>query len=318
MPSLIKLNKSTKKCNLSDFSKINNKILILRKCGGYGDIINMRMIFQDLKLACPDFDFYWALPHGYFPAAAKHPYVKDLVNFSDFKESDYLAVYNLTHCCTKYEWSLGIKCDKNRSDIWAEYMGLDLNNHNCFMPDYSNLFPSIKERLISLGWDGIKKLVAFAPKSALSVKNLTFDQCKFIQTITKEFFLFTIHNVPILDLYSLDIPFLTNLSLSESMSAIQFSDFVIASDTGHLHCAGGYKKPSVGIFCYTNSENICRYYETVHVVQGRYRNVDDFCGPCNNFGNCVIDQNESKKPCLTNITTDMIGNAWKKALNNNK
>lgn len=318
MASLIKLNKSCKKCELSDFLRINKKILILRKCGGYGDIINMRMIFQDLKENYPDFDFYWALPHGYFPAAANHPYVKSLINFSDYKESDYLAVYNLTHCCTKYEWLTGIKCDKNRSDIWSEYMGLKLTNHNCFMPDYSNLFDLLKQKLSDLGWDGKKKLVAFTPKSALSVKNLNFEQCKLIKDLTKDLFLFIIHNVPIIDIMPLNIPLLTNLSLMESMAAIQMSDFVISTDTGHLHCAGGYKKPSVGIFCYTNGFNICKYYKTVHVVQGEHIHNGSLCGPCNNYGNCTVDQNEKTKPCLKNINLDMIANAWKKAVNSYK
>lgn len=318
MPSLIKLNSSNKKCTINQFVNLNRKILILRKCGGYGDILNMRMIFQDLKQKYPEFEFDWALPSGYFPAAHAHPYVNKLVDYNDFKESDYLCVYNLTHCCSRYEWATGNLCDKNRSDIWSEYIGLKLENHELFMPDYSELFPTLKQKLFSLGWDGNKKLVFFAPKSASIIKNLTLDQCKLIKNITKDFFLFIVHNVPILDLISLGVPFLTNISLKESMAAVQMSDYVVSTDTGHLHCAGGYRKPSVGIFCYTNGDNISRYYKTIEVVQGKHIHNNSFCGPCNNYGTCKVSNNEFSKPCMEAISNDMIYNAWKKAISCNK
>jgi ADP-heptose:LPS heptosyltransferase len=314
MASLIKVKKTDRQVSLKKFFEIKNKILILRTCGGYGDILNMRMIFEDLKKTYPDFDFYWAVPHGYFQAAGNHPYVKGLIDSANFKHEDYFQVYNLSYCCSKYEWTKGKYNDKNRADIWASFVGIDLEKHDMHMPNLQNRFTILVEKLKALGWDGQKKLVSFAPRSALSVKNLPVYMCEYIKKMTKDYFLFILHNIPILELLHLQIPILTNLSLEDSMATIQLSDFVISTDTGHLHCSGGYKKPTLGVFCYTDGYNISKYYDNTIIVQKHYKYDDSYCGPCNNYANCTVAPQAEIKPCMSSITPEMLENAWKKVL----
>jgi len=314
---LITLKKNKTELEFNKFNQIKNKILILRDSGGYGDILNMRMIFEDLKNKYPEFEFDWALPHGYFPAAAQHPYVKNLIPHNQINFENYLAVYNLTYSCTKYEWSKKKQTDKNRADIWAEYMGSKLLNHNMFMPNYKENYTKIIEILKSKGWDGHKKLVCFTPHSAIGAKNLLFFQMKSVQEMTQEFFLIGHHNVPILELNQLQIPQICNLNLQESMSLINFCNLIVSTDTGHLHCAGGYGIPTLGIFSYTSGYEICKYYSKCIVVQKYNANNIEDCGPCFNYNNCPRTT-DTIKPCLEEISPEMIKKGWKKLLDSYK
>jgi len=318
MASLLNFGKRKKQTSLFDFKKIKNKVLILRGAGGYGDILNMRMMFEDLKKDYPDFDFDWAVPHPYYAAAKQHPFVNKIVHSADYDENDYLAVYNCTHSCVKHEWAKGKENEKNRADIWANSIGLELKNHNMWMPDYSTCHPKIIEQLKSVGWDGIKKLVLFSPRSAMSIKNLTYEQCLFIKNLTKEHFLFILHSAPILDLINLKIPTITTFKLEECMACTQLTDYVITTDTGHMHCAAGYNKPTVAIFCYTNGKVICKYYDSVRVVQKHFDENPGYCGPCNNYGTCMTAPQAKIKPCLTDIKYEMIESAWNFIFKNTK
>ena len=310
MASLIKTKVNSRICSLKNFLQIKNKILVYRNAGGYGDILNMRMIFEGLKNQFPDFLIDWAVPYPFFPAASGHPFVNKLVSCGEYKEKDYLHIYNLTHACVRYEWAKGRLNDKNRADIWTNHIGCQLNSYNMHMPDMSRHFIKIVDTLKSLGWDGQKKIVVFTPRSSVSVKDLPYTHCEYIKKITKDFFLVILHNMPIIDLMGLNIPTISTFSLDESMAMIQFCDFVISTDTGHLHCAGGYKKPTLGLFCYTNGYEICKHYETVHVIQKHWKDDPDYCGPCNNYSRCHVAPHAKVKPCMLDITHNMIDKGW--------
>jgi len=311
---LVKVKRNKPECSFEKFEKIKNKILILRDCGGYGDILNMRMIFQDLKEQFPDFEFDWAIPHGYFHVAENHPYVSELIPANQVDYNNYLQIFNLSYSCTKYEWKHKKETDKNRADIWANYMGLELSKHNMFLPDRSELFPKFKNLLQKKGWDGSKKIIIFTPYSALPEKNFTKNQIEIIKEITKDYFLIGLHNAPMLELNLQNIPTIMSTSFKDSMTFIQLSDLVITTDTGHLHCAGGYNKPTLSLFCYTSGNNICKYFEKNVVVQiFDYDNEYD-CGPCYTYTQCKKTK-EPEKPCRTNISKEMIISGWEKLLN---
>lgn len=311
-------NKSQETYNISlkKFYEIKNKICILRTCGGLGDIINMRMIFQDIKSLYPEFHITWALPSNYFAAAERHPYVDKVIHCGDLDRSEYLQIYNLTNACTRYEWAKGKDNDKNRADIWAEHIGIKLHNHNAHMPSYNFEFENIKCKLKMVGWDGSKKLISFAPRSALAVKNLTQQQVEFIKNLTKDFFLVIVHSYPILEFVHLGIPMLTGMPLKEAIATIQLCDMNISTDTGIMHIAGAYGKPSMAIFSYTNGYNIAKYYENVNVVQKHIIDNTSTCGPCNNYYNCTESDNPESKPCMTTIGPDMLSKGWNKLLEN--
>lgn len=312
---LMLLYRSNKNCTIKNYNSIMNRVLILRSYGGVGDILAMRMIFEDLKVKYPEFHISWAVPHNLFAAAKHHPYIDEVVSAHNYDDKSYVHIYNLSTICTRYEWKMKKFNDKNRSDIWAEHFGLNLSKHNMHMPDYSSEFENIKQKLINLGWDQKKKLLCFAPRSAIQIKNLTNKQCEFIKQITSDFFLYIVNLVPIIELDYLKIPTLCGTTLKEAFAAVQMSNCVIATDTGLLHAAAGYKKPTLGIFSYVSGEVYCKYYDTVQVVQKHYKSDPSWCGPCHDFANCSVTDNCISKPCLTEITEEMIYKNWLELLN---
>jgi ADP-heptose:LPS heptosyltransferase len=291
---------------------LSKSICVYRGCGGYGDIINMRMIFQDIKKYYKEYSIDWCLPHSYFDAAQSHPFVDNIIGLQDYNKSKYKFVFDLTTACTNYEWKKNIKNDKNRADIWAIHAGVRLSDSSTFMPVYKDLFDSIIVDLINLGWDKKKKIVVLCPYSATEAKNMTSSQILFIKDMVKDYFLVSLHNKQSEFLYKNKIPCISNYTIKKSMSLIYISNFVISTDTGHLHCSGAYNKPSLGLFCYTNGNLICKYYKSVVPVQ--IENLD--CGPCYLYTSCVKSQN-IVKPCRTNISLDQIKNSWQKLLNSN-
>lgn len=290
----------------------SNSICVYRGCGGYGDILNMRLIFEDLKRIFSKYLIDWCLPYSFFDAAKSHPFVDKLVPLQDFDKSKYKYVFDLTTACTKYEWKYKKNNNKNRADIWANHIGFNLKNTFMYMPVYNQYFDEIKLELIRHGWNGKSKIVVFCPYSAILAKNLTEKQIIAIKEMTKDFFLIAIHNKESSFLINNKIPCITSYSLKKSMSLIKLSDFVITTDTGHLHCAGGYNKPTLGIFCYTSGELICKYYKSVEHVQ--IQNLD--CGPCYLYTSCH-KSNSIVKPCRSDIRIEEIKNSWQKLLNLN-
>ncbi len=316
MQKFFQKNQENYSISLKHFNKIKNKICILRTCGGLGDIVNMRMIFEDIKSLYPAFEITWAVPSIYFPAAQDHPYVDEVIHYGELDRNNYLQIYNLTNACTRYEWAKGINNDKNRADIWAEHIGIKLHQHRTHMPSFASEFENIKSKLKLLGWDGQKKLISFAPVSALSVKNLTQQQVEFIRNITKDFFLVIVHSYPILDWVHLGIPMMTGMPLKEALATIQFCDMSICTDTGLMHVAGAYGKPTMSIFSYTNGYNIAKYYQSVNVVQKHIKDKTSSCGPCNNYHNCTESDNPNSKPCMTTIGPEMLQKGWDKLREN--
>jgi ADP-heptose:LPS heptosyltransferase len=307
-------NKS-KEITLQKFREIQNKICIYRGIGGLGDIIAMRMIFEDLKNQYPEFEITWAVPFALFAAAEQHPFVDSLIHLDSYNKHDYLETYDITTICGKQEAINKKGPWKNRSDIWAEYFGLKLENHNLHMPRYPNHHKNVLQRIKKLGWDGNKKLVAFCPRSAISLKNMTFEQIQAVKEMTKDFFLFGLHHAPLLEFDNLKIPAVYNFTLHECLASIEISDFVIATDTGLMHVAAGYKKPTLATFSFVDGETYCKYYETVQVVQLHMHNIENWCGPCYDYPRCPHSKIPNVKPCQTEITPKMLQENWAKLLN---
>lgn len=300
---------------LAEFNKNKNKLCILRSYGGLGDIIAMRMIFQDLKLQYPEFHITWAVPYIYFPVAKNHPYIDDVVCSHTYKRKDYICVYNLSTICTRYEWKHKNQNLKNRSDIWANYFGLNLENHNTFMTSFPECKNIIQQKLLKLGWDGIKKIVLLSPISAIPVKNLLKNQIEHIKKMTEQYFLVILHTNPILEFADLNIPTVCGLTLDQAMCAVEMCDFCISTDTGILHAAAAYKKPTLGIFSFVDGQTYCKYYPTVEIVQKHQKDFPGWCGPCHDFARCPKNLESQIKPCITDIDKNMIEEKWSILLN---
>ena len=301
--------------SIPEFLKNHNKLCIYRSVGGLGDILAMRMIFEDIKILYPDLEITWAVPFRYFAAAAKHPFVDNLIHLDQYKRENFGNFFDITTCCGRYESLYKRNKLKNRSDIWAEHFGLVLQNHNMFAPSYKEKSEYVFERLKEIGWDGKKKLIPFAPRSAISLKNMTYEQCKAVKEMTQDFFLFGLHTAPIIELLELKIPGIYNFTLEEALACVENAYALICTDTGFMHAAGGYNVPTLATFSFVDGPTYCKYYPSVQVVQIHADEVDNWCGPCYDYPQCPYMSKEAVKPCQYEITSKMLQENWEKLLN---
>lgn len=293
--------------NLREFYNKRNRVLIIRACGGLGDIFMHRMMFEDFKRLMPDAEIHFACPKYYHDAIADHPFVDKLLDCNEFDRNDYIVSYNTTTACGRAEMKLAPFSGPNRSDIWAAHCGVILTKHNMHI----HLTEEEKiegKRLIEKHRDREGPSVLVCPVSAMESKNLIEHQ--FIGLIDglreRGCYPFVVHNMPVHMALKNDIPMLNEIKLRKWMGVIHQSDYIVSVDTSTFHCAGGMGKPLVGIFTWVDGKAYSRHYPTTELVQ-KHRDFDSnwTCGPCYNWTACPKTK-DNIKPCLTELTTDMI------------
>lgn len=307
MTRLINL-KKPKKWSVKEFLLKRKEVLIFRGMGGLGDLLMHRMMFEDFKLINPDIRLVCACPPQYKDALIDHPFLDEVRNCKETFLDDYLIWFNTTHACGRYEISKAPFADKHRSDIWAEHCGVKLTKHNMHI----NLTDEEKKR----GIEYIEKIrinngpsVVLCPKSAMASKNLLPNQIKDLTkaVLDMNYFIFGLHHSPIKELNDLKIPCIYDVKIRDWMSIIWAADYVISVDTSAFHFAGGIGKPLTGIFTWADGKVYGKYFD-FFLVQKHRDNGDWGCGPCYNYGICPLTKNQIK-PCLTNITSEMIINS---------
>ncbi len=298
--------KLVKTLGLRDFYEKRNKILVIRGCGGLGDILMHRMMFEDFKLLKPDTELHFACPKQYHEAVKDHPYLDCLLDSLEVQRHDYIVSYNTTTACGRYEMKLAPYSGKHRSDIWANHCGLELTKHDM----HFRLTDEEKQeglRLIESKRDREGPCVLLAPVSAMFNKNLLPQQVEGLVKGLRErgCYVLGIHNTPLYEFIKNDVPMLHGVKLRQWLGVINQADYVISVDTSAFHCAGGMGKPLVGVFTFADGKVYGKYFD-FFLVQ-RHRDFDPTwtCGPCYNWGACPKTK-LNPKPCLTEITADMI------------
>lgn len=295
------------KITLRKFHNQRNKILIMREVGGLGDILMHRMMFEDFKLLIPDATIVFACSQQYFQAVDDHPFIDELVDCSQTNPKDYMISYNTSTACGRYEMKIAPLADLHRSDIWANHCGVNLTRHNMHI----NLEDEHKE----YGKSQLKKIknqdgpnVLLCPVSAMANKNLLPHQIEGTVNELRKlgYFVYAVHRSPIETLTKLNVPVIYGTSIKQWMGVIDAADYVISVDTSSFHFAGGISKPLVGIFTFADGLVYGKYYPTATIVQ-KHRKKDPLwiCGPCYNWSVCP-KTNSPLKPCLTELTTEMI------------
>jgi len=294
---------------LRQFFEKRNKVLILRETGGLGDILMHRMMFEDFKLLAPDIEVVFACPTKYHSAVEDHPFIDEVLDSQKVDARKYVAYYTTTSACTRYEMSMAPFSQKHRSDIWANHCGVELTRHNMHIRLEPEYIESARKRLDAVR--GGKPAIVLCPMSAMIVKNLTEQQqLSLIEQLRKiDFFVYVLHHKP---MPHLPVPVWHDLSIRQWMGAIEVADYVITVDTAGFHYAGGVGKPLTGIFTFADGKVYGRYYDFV-LVQKHRDNGDWDCGPCYYWPICPKTKTVPK-PCLTEITTDMIMEGVEKML----
>lgn len=290
--------------NLKEFCEKRNIILINRACGGLGDILMHRMMFEDIKLLMPDAQIHFACPKPYHDAVSDHPFIDKLVDCDTLDKNDYLISYNTTTACGRTELRLAPTPGPHRSDIWAEHCGYKLTRHNMHIC----LTEEEKAQgcaMIEEARDRDGPAVIVSPISAMGHKNLKEKEIwEIVQGLRKRgLFPFVLHNYPVNEVLKNDTPMVVTQNIRKWMGVINQANYIVSVDTSIFHCAGGMSKPTVGIFTFANSQVYGKYYDKVELVQGP-------CpwnhNGCYNWGNCPHLQKQSFLPCHAGLNSEMV------------
>jgi ADP-heptose:LPS heptosyltransferase len=289
--------------SLREYYQRRNKVLIKRLVGGFGDIIVQRMMFEDFYKQFPNLEFTFSCPHKFIDLAINHPFVKT-IEIEKLEENDFGIVYDISTACRTHELRYASNNKKNRSDIWAEYCGITLKNHNQFLKPKENMVLKCKEMLSKYNTKNLP-VVLLATQSTNdnygNAKSLNYDQVfEIIKELKKMgFYVFTIHS-ELQDAYSdLQVDQFVSININQWVALVSIADYVISIDSATFHIAGALKKPLVGIFSFTDGKVVGKYYDFI-LVQKHKDNGNWDCGPCWNFYNCP-KSSLCQKPCITEL-----------------
>jgi len=298
--------KLTRTLNLREFYDKRNKVLIMRACGGLGDILMHRMMFEDFKRINPNAEIHFACPTRYHDSLIDHPYLSQILDCDKVNRHDYLVSYVTTSACGRYEMAMAPYSGKHRSDIWANHCGVVLTKHNMHI-SLTDQEKAVGKKLIEDVRDCDGPSVALCPISAMHNKNLMEHQMKGLvhELRQRGCYVFGLHSTPVETLLKEDVPMIEGLKLRPWMGVINQADYIISVDTAHFHCAGGMGKPLTGIFTFADGLVYGQYFDCFIVQKHRARDPEWTCGPCYNWGACTKTK-ENPKPCLTEITVDDI------------
>lgn len=290
--------------SLRQFYEKRDKVLILRSNGGLGDILVHRMMFEDFKRIHPGCHLTFACPQIYHEAVRDHPYLDEVLDCEKVDASAYLASYNTTSACCRHEIKMSPFSGKNRSDVWANHCGVELQHHNMHI----NLESAIKDqskRTVEAHRDRQGPSILVSPISAMVGKNLRGSQLEGVINGLRDrgFYVYATHTTPIPECTNLRVPVMSG-NIRQWMGYVYAADYVLSVDTATFHFAGGIGKPLTGIYTFCDGKVYGKYYDFILVQKHRDDGNWD-CGPCYNWPDCPKTKHHLK-PCLTELTPKMI------------
>jgi len=291
--------------SVREFYGRRHHILVLRGTGGLGDILMHRMMFEDFKILIPEAEITFALPQNYWPAVSDHPYVDHIADSNTVDFTRFLAAYNTTTACGRHEQKVAPFADKHRSDIWADHCGLKLTRHEMHIR-----LTAEEERfgreLVS-DHSGGKKVVILSPISAMKSKNMDAQQMNGVAAELRNlgFAVLCTHNTVVPEMKEAKV--WSSTDIRKWMSVINASDAVVSVDTATFHCAGGLKKPLVGMFTWSDGLAYGKWFDFVLVQKHRSFTPGWECGPCYKWHDCrMCPSTKVRKPCVTELSIDDI------------
>ena len=290
-----------RKLGLKEYYDNRNKILILRDTGGLGDILMHRMMFEDFHLLMPDCEIHFACPTIYHDAVKDHPYISKVLDSKTVKRQDYVISYNTTSACGRYESRKGIDSDLNRSDIWAGHCGVKLTKHNMHIK-LAKQELEIADSYIKQHNPDNKEVIIICPISAMSSKNLDEQQLDGLIKNLSDYCIIGLHHAGIPYFEANNIPCISGVSIRIWMSILHQANWVISADSAAFHCRGGMQKPILGIYTWASGQMYGMYYNNKVIIQGP---CPLYSNGCYNWNSCPVSK-KFKKPCLTEITSEMI------------
>jgi ADP-heptose:LPS heptosyltransferase len=286
--------KEEKKLSLKEILERQDKILVVRRYGGLGDIFSSRPLFKTIKLLYPSLHVTYAAPKQYHEVLNDHPYIDSLISLEDIDLNDYGYAVDISRDCGRYEDFTKPFVDKHRSDIWAEIsLGIKLLDHDsCFQLD-QRLKEEMKQKLVQKYRYMVKPKIGLVTKSASLSKDIEDQKVVDLVSLLKAEGLepVIISSPDQKFLYQPDCLSINDLTLKELPYLFTQLDYILSVDTGAFHLAAALGIPTLGIFTWTDSKILSMYHPKVLLLQ---RHRDDNPGyeecPCWSWAGCKYQE----------------------------
>jgi hypothetical protein len=280
------------------------KLLILRKYGGLGDILISSMIFPMLADQYPDIRVTYSCPRIYHPlfegsALALSPYEEVFSGESHFHRGEvrpellktYDLIEDISIPCHIWETLFntyggstvaggnGFRW-RNRLNMWCQWFGLPIRNPRTNIVIQEAERKVARQRVTKLVGSG-KPTCLIAPFSGNSVKSYPWFLAVADGMRAAGWGVALLHP----EVVPTNIPTLANLPFRDMGAACAVADLIIAVDSSALHWGGILGRPTLGIFNVNDGATYARYYPTVRVAQlcqtpclfKRYHPAEGFC-----------------------------------------
>jgi ADP-heptose:LPS heptosyltransferase len=261
------------------------KLLLIRKYGGLGDILISSMIFPMLADQYPEIRVTYACPlryHPVFHGSGLHliPYEavwsgRDVQLHRGSVRPEILDRYDLIEDisipCHVWEnffvayggidGGHGLKW-RNRLDMWARWFGLRVVNPR------TNVAIREDERaaaraLLARTVRSDRPVCLLAPWSVNRRKNYPWFQLLADLLVADGWAVALLHDRR----FPVPLPMLSGLSYRMMGAACAAADLVISVDTAAFHWGGILGRPTVGVFNVNAGRAYCKYYPSARAVQ---------------------------------------------------
>ncbi|MEA1938655.1 MAG: glycosyltransferase family 9 protein [Pseudomonadota bacterium] len=290
---------------LDDYLSNQDKILIIRAVGGIGDVLISRMLFEDLKALKPSIEVCYAVQPIFFPLVQDHPFIDRVLDCNNIKLTEWPFFRDITHKAGTYEAATMPFIDKHRTDVWAEYIGYELKNHEGHM--------HLDEEDITWGKAFIKPSdkprIGISPISAHASKDWGIEKFqKLINRIGDKAEIYIFHNSN-LDLEGDNCHKLLDLTFRQWIAAVDELDMMVTVMTANFNIANMLHKPTIAIAGAEDLDIYGKYFPELVPIQRHRKDGEEWehCPCWRASGWCAYDSvKQYPRKCIRSITVDEV------------
>jgi ADP-heptose:LPS heptosyltransferase len=290
---------------LSEYIDPNRTVLVIRRCGGVGDILATRPIFTAIKARNNIAIVHYALPRGLAPLVSDMPEINAIIPIEGMDHtliSQYRWHGDISRACIEHEINYRRHVHRMRTDLWADKLGITIHDHSTLFR-FTTEERATARRLVEESCNDPDRMFVVSPMSADPRRNLTDDQViTAIRWARAEGYSPVVVTAEPIERKYGRTSYLHGLGLRTWMALMTWTRLCLTTDTGALHLAGLMRVRTAAVFGYTSGRVVAMHYPTVTAIQAHRDHEDGMpCVPCYDWGSCpLMAKCKSKElPCMT-------------------
>lgn len=246
-------------------------VLLINKKGGIGDILCTRLLFEDLKQISHIGQVAFAVPRKHLPLIDDHPFIDRKLAVEDLTAEtyeDYIFVKDMTYTPDNLEYRTRPHITRNRSDIFANSIGLTLRHHAGHLT-FTDKEMEFARRFIN--YFGNRQKIGIAPFTSHVSKDLPtqlindlVSWCRHKRIVP---LIFHDEGIGIKDAIVVN-----HLTLREWMAVISLLDVVVTASTAMFWIAQLTNRPTIVITGFEDAQVFGKYHSNLVIIQRRARN----------------------------------------------